>query len=180
MGVPTSFNREKLVIGVLISRMNRKQRKQELLRALEAEFGAYDYVSEEIDFTFTDYYTQEMGASIRRFFLSFQNLTDPEDFWRIKLRTNRIEANFSDRSKRKVNLDPGLLAMSRFVLASTKDGSHRIPLREGIYAEITLTFEKGFFRPLPWTYPDYRSDTYRKILTKIRALYKEQYHDLFS
>jgi hypothetical protein len=60
------------------------------------------------------------------------------------------------------------------VLATTKDGSHRIPLRDGIYAEVTLVFERGDFRPLPWTYPDYRTEGCRSVLKAIRDGYRQR------
>ncbi len=64
-----------------------------------------------------------------------------------------IEDAFREGGDRTLNLDPGLLSLSRFALATTKDGSHRIPLRDGIYAEVTLVYERGGFHPLPWTVP---------------------------
>ena len=73
-----------------------------------------------------------------------------------------------------MNLDPGLLSLPRFVLATTKESAHRIPLEEGIYAEITLLYEKGSFRPLAWTYPDFRSEGYIVLLNEIRLRYKSQ------
>ena len=84
----------------------------------------------------------------------------PRSWPRIKRETNDIEDRFREQGLRKVNLDPGLLSLPRFVLATTKDNAHRIPLEGGIYAEITLLFGKGTFRPLPWTYPDFRSENY--------------------
>jgi hypothetical protein len=76
-----------------------------------------------------------------------------------------------------VNIDPGLLSLSRFILASSKDGSHRVPLCEGVFAEITLVYERGGYRALPWTYPDYRSSEYLDILAEIRKLYKAQLNE---
>jgi len=35
-------------------------------------------------------------------------------------------------------------------------------------------FEKGSFRPVEWTYPDYRSAAYIGLLNDIRSLYKQQ------
>ena len=42
------------------------------------------------------------------------------------------------RTPRAVNVDPGYVDGARLVLASTKDHAHRIWLRDGIYAEVTL------------------------------------------
>ncbi len=55
------------------------------------------------------------------------------------------------------------------MLATTKDHAHRIYLGRGIYAEVTLTFLKGAFEPMPWTYPDYRTEAYRRFFEQVRA-----------
>jgi hypothetical protein len=133
-----------------------------------------DFTSPSLPFTFTSYYDAEMGTPIERFFVSFEQLVDPARLPRIKGQTNEIEGLFSDQGRRTVNLDPGLLSLPRFVLATTKENAHRIPMEAGIYAEITLLFGKGSFRPLPWTYPDYRSEVYLSILNGVRARYKGQ------
>jgi hypothetical protein len=70
---------------------------------------------------------------------------------------------------RPINLDPGCIALSKLVLATTKDQAHRIYLGRGIYAEITLTYLNGAFRPMPWTYPDYRTEPYRRFFEQVRA-----------
>jgi hypothetical protein len=151
--------------------------------ALSEAFGEIDYQSPEIPFTFTDYYTAEMGQGIRRVFFSVSQLWDPSLLAEAKLRSDRLEYRFlastwdgaaPNASRRTVNLDPGMLTLGRLILASTKDNAQRIPLRDGIYAEITLLYRKGSFEPLRWTYPDFRSDAYREVLTELRARYKQQ------
>lgn len=171
MAVHELFSREKLVTGILISRL---EYREDLLTAIEAEFGPPDYISELLDFSFTRYYDKEMGSPIMRFFVSFKQLVEPDRLAAIKLITVKIERSFAEKENRKVNLDPGILSLSRFILASTKDSSHRIPLNSGIYGEITLMYEKNEFRPVEWTYPDYQSEKYRLILKQIRALYMKQ------
>jgi len=173
MAEPEAFAPHKLVIGVLSSRPSAWER---ICSDLEGLFGPPDHLSEAIPFTFTHYYDREMGTPIQRRFYSCRDLVDPERLAAIKLRTNALEGRYREAGSRRVNLDPGLLCLSRLVLATTKEGAHRIPLRSGIYAEVTLIFEKGDFRPLPWTYPDYRSERYRGILREIRALYKAAMH----
>jgi hypothetical protein len=170
MGSAENYSKEKLVIAVLSSDV---RLENELDRVLERYFGPIDYKSEKIDFTFTSYYNVEMGTPIIRFFLSFENPVAPDHLAAIKKTTNEIEAKFSTQGKRVVNLDPGLLALSRFILASTKNSSHRIPLRDGIYAEIELMFERGSFRAVEWTYADFRSEPYIRILNEIREIYKK-------
>jgi len=171
MGRIAAFTPEKLVICTLLSREDLLTSVRE---AIEREFGPIDYQSTLIPFDFTDYYEEEMGKSLKRCFFSFETLVDPSTLAQIKIQTNAMEESFAVDGKRRVNLDPGLLALSRFVLATTKESGHRIALRDGIWAEITLLYRKKDFQSLPWTYPDYASRTYRDILLEIRALYKEQ------
>jgi len=65
---------------------------------------------------------------------------------------------------------PYPLTAASLVLATTKDRAHRICLHEGIHAEVTLLYERGGFRPLPWTYPDYRSAEVRSFFERARGL----------
>ncbi len=171
MGTAGVFNREKLVIAILISAAGRKD---ELVSHLADLWGPVDFASDPFTFTFTHYYDAEMGPPIDRFFISFERLVDPTCLARTKVETNSIEDMFREKGSRKVNLDPGLLSLPRFVLATTKENAHRIPLADGIYAEITLLYGRGSFQPLPWTYPDFRSEPTLSILNKIRARYKSQ------
>jgi hypothetical protein len=171
MGQIHPFKPEKLVMPVLISRMHLRS---SLLEALQTRYGPIDYTSRDLPFSYTHYYDEEMGTPISRLFISFVRLVDPGTLAQIKLETNAMERRFTEGGKRKVNIDPGLLNLSRFILASSKDGSHRIPLSNGVFAEITLMYEKGCYRPLEWTYPDYRSEEYLGILADIRKLYKAE------
>ena len=171
MGIVHSFTEEKLIIGILIHDLSFMD---DVVKAVIKTFGETDYIGDPFFFTFSDYYCPEMGSPIYRFFLSLKRLYSPDELSDIKIKTNHIENNFSLSGKRRVNLDPGIMALSRFVLASTKESSHRIPLKYGIYGEITLMFEKGSFRPVEWTYPDYRSGQYLAILNRIREIYREQ------
>ena len=72
---------------------------------------------------------------------------------------------------RLINIDPGYVDLAKLVLATTKDYAHRIFLRKGIFAEITLTFRGSSFSVNDWTYPDYRSKEYIDIFNQIRKLY---------
>jgi hypothetical protein len=173
MGSAGTYTPEKLVMGVLSSLPG----SDDELRALLIEqWGVIDHCSPPIPFTFTDYYEKEMGACIVRTFMSFERLVDPSCLSGVKLKTNLIEDRFREGGKRRVNLDPGLMALSRFSLATTKESAHRIPLADGIYAEITLLYSRGTFQALDWTYPDFRSADYLSFLNRIRSLYKVQLH----
>ncbi|MBN1837047.1 MAG: DUF4416 family protein [Spirochaetales bacterium] len=178
MGQARPFEAEKLVVAVLASRrvLARPGWWEQLRELLEQRFGPIDYSSRELPFGFTRYYDAELGAPLARRFVAFRTLVDPQALARIKITTNALEDELRghEAGPRTVNLDPGLLSLSRLVLASTKDSSHRIPLAEGIFGEITLQYRRPAFRPVPWTYPDYRSEEVRGVLLEIRGLFKSQ------
>ncbi|MBN2351768.1 MAG: DUF4416 family protein [Spirochaetales bacterium] len=169
MGSIGVFDREKLVVGVLF---REPDAEAACLAALERAFGRVDYAGPPIAFTFTSYYDAELGTPIVRRFLAFERLVAPDGLADIKIITNNIEDDSAIGGRRRCNLDPGLLSLSRFVLASTKPGSHRVPLARGIYAEIELMYEHGAFRPVEWTYADYRSPAYLETFRAIREIYK--------
>jgi hypothetical protein len=171
MGSAERFENEKLVIGVLTGEASLEPA---LVAALEKHCGPLDFTSPKIAFSFTSYYEKEMGSPLLRWFVSAERLISPDALADIKLMTNALEAEFAAGGRRRINLDPGILSSSRFALASTKNSSHRIPLARGIYAEIELVFEYGVFRPVEWTYPDYRSPEYLAILKSIRDVYRAQ------
>lgn len=163
----------KAIIGVLIAEPPILPKVYQQLRD---QFGPIDYTSELLPFTSTNYYETEMGKELQRQFISFKKLIDAGTLADRKLFTNQVEQAFveKDTSQRRVNLDVGYVCMAKLVLASTKDHAHRIYLRDGIYAEITLRFYRKTFQPWEWTYPDYRSPTYIAIFNHIRTIYREQ------
>ncbi|MFM9062862.1 MAG: DUF4416 family protein, partial [Pirellula sp.] len=59
-------------------------------------------------------------------------------------------------------------SMTKLVLASTKNREHRIYLREGIYAEVTLAFRDQTWMAMPWTYADYQRSDVLEFLTLAR------------
>lgn len=140
----------------------------------ESRFGPTALVSEAFSFTETAYYAEEMGVGLKKQFWAFAEPIDPGRLADIKLQTNEWEADYAAHrfhpERRPLNLDPGYLTLAKLVLASTKDHAHRIYLGAGIYAEITLTFRGGAWRPFEWTYPDYRREDYHEFFTKCREL----------
>ena len=145
---------------------------------LTDRLGPIDFASELLPFTSTSYYESEMGPGIQRQFISFQSLINADTLAEMKLFTNKVEQIFainkSEGAARRVNLDVGYLCMAKLVLATTKDNAHRIYLRDGIYAEITLRFYRKTFQPWEWSYPDYRLPTYITIFNQIRKIYRKQ------
>ena len=143
-----------------------------VLAEVSQKYGPMDFLSEPLPFDFTDYYGPEMGSGLTRRMAGLGPLIDPGNLPGVKLWTNALEARFlNERRGRKVNIDPGYLAASKFILATGKDYGHRIYLGEGIYGDLTLIFRKGVFISLPWTYPDYASQPLTGLLTLLRKRY---------
>ena len=114
-----------------------------------------------------------MGPDLKRMFVSFAPLIDPGQLARVKHETNHLEAEICEQAGsppefRLVNLDPGYIALSKLVLATTKDYSHRVYIGEGMYAEATLHWHDGAWRAWPYTYPDYASDVYHAFFRRVR------------
>jgi len=168
MSVPASPRPAKLLVGFF---MAHQQLAGTLMERLEAHFGPIDLVSRWLPFDFTDYYTREMGTPLYRRMVAFKRLVDQDALPDIKHLTNALETEFMCKGSRVVNIDPGYLLLERLVLATGKNFSHRIYLRRGIYADLTLMYRKGRFQSLPWTYPDYMDDHLQDFLLKVRTKY---------
>jgi len=138
-------------------------------------FGPIDVTSNIMPFDMTHYYDEQMGSPLWRMFISFARPVAPDVLADVKQRTNAIEAEIAathagpDYAPRPINLDPGYIESSKLVLASMKNFSHRIYLRHGVYAEVTLMYRKGAWEGLEWTFPDYASGRYDAFLTDARS-----------
>jgi hypothetical protein len=143
-------------------------------QGLESVFGEIDLKSDLFDFDFTSYYEAEMGANLIRQFVCFKELRSPDRIATFKRQTNDLESEFAHDSSRTINLDPGYIAPSKLVLASTKDFSHRIYIAEGIYAEVTLNFRGGGCKHFEWTFPDFQSHDYQEFFLLARSRLMEQ------
>jgi hypothetical protein len=144
---------------------------------LEREYGPVVRASEPFDFHQTRYYEPTMGTGLRKQFFGFRRLVAADCLPAVKLRTNELEKELAESGAypevRPLNLDPGTLSLGKFQLATTKDQAHRIYLRDGIFAEVTLRFQDGAFEPWPWTYADYCETGVRAFLKELRDLYRQ-------
>jgi len=169
MSLPKNPDPAKLVVSCF---MNDKACLETVFPLLEDVCGPVDMISQWLDFDYTDYYYKEMGAPLFRKVFAFKNLIAQDALARIKERTNEIESRFEISGKRVVNIDPGYLVSSRFILATGKEYSHRIYIGHKIYADLTLMYsKKEGFKTLEWTYPDYASQSMLSFLSKIRDKY---------
>lgn len=140
-------------------------------------WGSLACESPRFEFTETEYYTREMGSALKKTFFAFERLVPADSMPSSKLASNAAERDYAGLSRhdqaRPLNIDPGHLNLSKFLLATTKDHAHRIYLGESIYAEITLRYLKGRWQPWEWTYPDYCRDDFRKWFNEARDAYRE-------
>lgn len=152
--------------------------RAEVQTRLEQQFGSVQLASPPFVFNQTTYYEASMGPDLRKQFLAFRDLVAPEQLPDIKLRTNALEDELAAAGHypeaRPVNVDPGLLELGKFLLATTKDQAHRVYLRDGIFAEVTLRYHAGAFQPWPWTYADYRLPCVHDFLRQVRDYYRQR------
>ncbi len=165
----------KLIVGILAPDERCLTAARE---SLSAALGTLDLISDIWPFDQTEYYTSQIGPRILRQFVSIERLIDPGELAQIKHQTNALEqqlaAALATPLPRPVNLDPGIIEPSKLVLATTKNYSHRTYIGNRMYAEVTLIFDKGDWRPLPYTYPDYRQPQYFDFFTKVRSRLVQQ------
>jgi hypothetical protein len=134
--------------------------------------GPIEESTDFMPFSQSNYYAPEMGAGLMRRFLLFGPLLERDRLAEIKAAANVIEQTHALEGRRSVNIDPGYIALEQMVLGTTKGFSHRIYQGQGIFADLTLIYENGTYRSLPWTYPDYGGRELISLLNGWREKYK--------
>ena len=98
MGQTRIPDRVKLITGLIFGDAKVAEEARGLLeRRLR---NTVDFESDAMDFAHTNYYTEEMGSSLKRKFLSFKRLVDLKDIYKVKLVTNAIEKRLSGHGRR--------------------------------------------------------------------------------
>jgi len=165
----------KLLVGVLAADENCLRAAR---TAVIETFGQADIISQTWPFDMTGYYAEQAGPAILRQFISIDKLIDPGQLASIKHKANQIEQLLAEtlatQWPRPVNLDPGYIEPSKLVLASTKNFAHRVYIGQGIWAEVTLTYNKGLWQSYPFTFPDFKSGRYNEFLSSVRNRLAEQ------
>lgn len=138
----------------------------------EQQWGSIMLESERFAFCDTDYYQRTMGEDLKKVFWAFAPGFEPAELPDVKRTTNAWEEEFARQSDaietRPLNIDPGYLSLGKLILASTKDFTHRIYLSQGIFAEITLHYQRGRWEHHRWTFPDYQRDDYQAFFSECR------------
>jgi len=146
-----------------------------LLERLMEAWGDLEFISAPIPFSYTTYYHDEMGQPLVRRYLTFLRRVPQEALPVLKETSGAVEARFvRPGGGRTANIDPGLLLPDRLVLATTKAAPHRPYLGQGVYADLTLLFQRKSYRVLPWTYPDYGEPSTLRMLNRLRTRHRTQ------
>ena len=134
-------------------------------------WGDVTLQSPVFDFTETDFYTKTMGQELKKQLIAFQPF-DPTGLPETKIDSNAWEAEYtsgnSHAESRSINIDPGYISEAKLVLATTKDRDHRLYIRDGIFAEVTLHYHRGIWTKSRWTYPDYQRADFHQFFTECR------------
>jgi hypothetical protein len=138
--------------------------RNDLLAFWESRFGKSFSLAPDENPLY-QYYATEMGAPLERFFVLSSRLYPREFLLTTKLQAVEWEKLWGQGDKRLVNLDVGFLSTENFVLATTKNYSHRVFIGQGIFVDLTYQFSKGELRTFDWTYPDYLDEQKRDFFT---------------
>ena len=152
-------------------------REEAFIRAeevLTGRLGEIDCASPVLPFEFTDYYESEMGAGLLRKWIAFRSLRERGYLPLAKHLAIQAEHDLARGGPRTVNIDPGYVDDAQVVLATAKNFSHRIYIGMGYYAEVTLIYRDRDFRPVEWTYPDYKSPPGLEFFRQVREAYHAQ------
>ena len=146
--------------------------RQWAMKRLADQWGAATVSSCEIPFEAGGYYTPSMGSDLQKTLITSAGFVDPAGLADWKNTTNRWEQDYIDASEhqeqRPLNLDPGYMTQAKLVLATTKDRDHRLYLRDGMFAEVTLTYVGKVWEHHRWSYPSYRTEAVAQFANRCR------------
>ena len=160
----------KKIVALLVPRGDNRI-FSEVCSLLRYEWGEPERIGPFIPFIWTNYY-EDISPELDRCFFSYPGLFRMSDLPDWKITACRLEKETGD--PRRVNLDPGTIDGARLLLASTKGQAHRIYLRDGIFAEVTLCRRKGKWESFFYTFPDFRSGAYFNWLEMVREDWKRE------
>ena len=148
----------------------------ELLPKVEAElvhtFGDIALKSSAFLFDTSDYYQDELGRNLKRYWFCFRDLCGAERLPETRHTTGQIEDLFVEEGKRRINLDPGYLDFAKLVLASLKEAPDKIYLGDGVWAHTCLRYGHGDFKAPNHSFPDFQDGRFNNFFLEARNLYK--------
>jgi hypothetical protein len=151
-----------------------------LLAEVEARlarvFGEIALRSPAFPFDTSDYYREEMGDSLERYWYCFRNLCRAERLPDARLATGAIEDALALDGRRQVNLDPGYLDLGKLVLASLKEAPDKIYMGRGVWAHTCLRYRFGGFSAPDHSFADFRDGRFDDFMREARDLYRSLLH----
>jgi hypothetical protein len=147
--------------------------ERELIRA----FGAVALKSPAYPFDGSDYYRDELGDRIERFWFCFAELCGAESLSDGRWTTGGIEESFAVDGKRRVNLDPGYLDLGKLVLASLKQAPDKIYMGRGVWAHTCLRYRFGELTAPDHSFADFKAGRFNGFMLEARKLYKSLLRD---
>ena len=151
--------------------------RQWAIDRIEKSWGVIHRQSPAIPFEAGRFYAETMGSGLSKVIVEVEQFADPAGLADWKLETNRWEAEYAELTnhgvERPLNLDAGYLSQAKLVLATTKDRDHRIYLRDGMFAEVTLNYVAKAWIHHRWSYPSYRTDEIAAFAMQCRQRLRE-------
>ena len=145
---------------------------------MSKRWGSLYRKSDLFEFTETTFYQASMGVDLKKQFFAFESNFDPAEIAHTKHVSNAWENEYAEQSnfdeERPINIDPGYISEAKLVLVTTKDRDHRLYLKDGIFAEVTLHFRGGEWTSSRWTYPDYQRKDFQNFFTDCRQYLRKQ------
>jgi len=146
--------------------------RQWAIEQLRQRWGQIFLNSEPLPFVANGFYTETMGEPLMKQLVAFYDVVEPGTLAEWKHETNAIEDAWAAQTRtpesRPLNLDSGYITQAKLVLATTKDRDHRIYLRDGMFAEVTLNYVGKKWIHHRWSYPDYRTPRVAEFATDCR------------
>ena len=163
----------KLIVSIIYSSVDALA---DSVSALEKKFGKVMYETLEVHCEQAPDYTEEMGEKLHRRFFSFEKEVPRDSLAVVKATCFKIEAQFADLIDgfhfRTVNLDPGILTPTTLVMASHREESHKVYIKDGVYAEIAMIHAHGGFCRLPWTQSDFCDEETIAFLERVKQTFE--------
>lgn len=166
--------KQSLAVLVIAFLYNNELSLKEAIKLTIKKFGLIKATSDTFYFTYSKYYEEEMGENLKKIFIVFESMISRESLVNVKKITDKIELKLSKNSKRTVNIDPAILTLENFILATNKNFTHRIYLKNGVFADLTLIYKNNSYTELPWTYSDYGSEYTKNFLNKTRKIFYDK------
>ncbi len=163
----------KLVVSVIYSSMDALA---DAVLALEKKYGRVQCETLEIACCDSELYKEEMGDNLLRRFLSFDKDVDRGSLVELKSVCQKIEMMFSDvvddYNFRTVNIDPCILTPYNIVMASHNEANYHIYLKDGVFAELALIYNRGQYLRLPWTNSDFCDEEAINFFSRVREFFE--------